>query len=293
MDLIWIPLKTAFNRMIETFPECELNEKILKNWAKQGNEIKIEKRGRSYGILEDEFVNWENRVRNSIIRLSWEDYKKCLLFAVNAFYRPVTKSDFNRMKQRDVGEFITNQTQGKLGEIAVQKIMLREGLKIDLDFSFDGIPSQDITRVSTRMVGSNPVWNNPELKVSIKSTKLKNVLLTVPSKELVQNDRRSDMYVLSQVGLFPDHILRVIKKLKPEELLNEDLRNLIPEFEDIICRIGGFVLVNDLIIAGSYSKEQIQQRFNISMAGDNYIKVTGELSIDWKKMCEMIVGTSC
>jgi len=281
-----LPWKEGFEQVIKTFPDYQLDEKTLKNWAQSGKEINLMKSGSRIVINQDDLTVWKNRIENSFIFCNREDYKKCFRFAVEAYYSTMTRADFNRGKQRDVGEFLTNQIQGKLGEIAVKKMMSKHGVEIELDFTITGqIPSQDITKISTR----KRIWDNPALKVSIKTTKLKNVMLAVPENEALLPDRRSNLYILSQVGLFPDHILRMLKNKKIPEI--EDLDSLIPDFIDIPCRIGGWITDTDFFQTDSYyPKNKIKEAFGFEMAGANYIKVTGDLSYDWVKMNSLIIG---
>ena len=93
------------------------------------------------------------------MELNDDEYLQCLDFAIEAVLRDY-KSGLGRVKQRDVGEFLTNQIQGKLGEIALQKLLLKHGLAVELDFKVTGqLPSQDIAKISTRKrkdVSDNP-----------------------------------------------------------------------------------------------------------------------------------------
>jgi hypothetical protein len=262
-----------------------LDAKIFDNWIKQGKEISFIKFKNRNGFDDDQLQEWSIRINDSLVLLGRNDYLECFAFAIEAYYSSMTRADFNRGKQRDVGEFLTNQIQGKLGEIAVKKQIEKQRVYINLDFSVTGqIPSQDITQISVR----RNVWNNPAIKVSIKSTKLKNILLAIPQNEAELADRRSDMYILSQVGLFPDHILRIIKTIDPI-FLGTNL-HLIPDFGPIPARIAGWISHPDLVAGGPMSVEAITEHFGIKMAAKNYIRVTGELSTNWGEMCHLIVG---
>ncbi|MCU0849525.1 MAG: hypothetical protein MUD12_16705 [Spirochaetes bacterium] len=283
--MAWIKRNDVFEGIIKKFPGYNIDEKILKNWAEKGSEIEVVREKNRIGFHEEDIVKWIERLSCSFIKLDSDDYKKCFIFAVESYYNSITKSDFNRAKQRDVGEFLTNQIQGKLGEIAVAKLLESHGLNVQLDFDVTGqIPSQDISQISTR----RNVWNNPSIKVSIKSTKFKNFLLPVPENEASLEDRKSDLYVLSQVGLFPNHILRIIKSEKSDIIKSCD--KYIPSFDLIPCRVGGWIAYNDLIASGSLTGDQIKDKFGIQMASPNFIKVTGELSYDWLMMKDLIIG---
>lgn len=279
----WLKKDDAFSFITNKLHKFDLDIKTLENWASSGQEIQTIKVKNRNGFLFDEIQNWVERLSTSIVTLNRDDYIKCFDFAVKSYYNPITKSDFNRAKQRDVGEFITNQVQGKLGELAVAELFRNYNLNIELDFNVNGqIPSQDISRINYR---SN-IWDNPSKKVSIKSTKLKNFLLPIPEKEASLADRKSDLYILSQVGLFSDHILRVIKSYGLNEL--KDCEKYIPDFKNIPCRIGGWISHDELIKFGLLSGEQIYEKYGIKMANSNYIATTGMLCYDWHKLINLL-----
>jgi hypothetical protein len=281
----WISKKNAFEEISGAFGDFTPDEKTLKNWTIDGAEIPTIKQKNRWGFDDALVDEWVARTRNSLVFLDRDDYIGCFKFAVEAYYSQMTRADFNRGKQRDVGEFLTNQLIGKLGELAVASHVMNYGLEIKLDFNVNGqIPSQDITQISTRP----KIWNNPAIKVSIKSTKLKNILLALPLNELSMEDRRSDLYILAQVGLFSDHLLRIMKSSKLDVLT--DVERLIPEFDVIPARIGGWVSYQELVASGPLSVSTINDRFGITMAGDNYIRTTGELRTDWTAMCSLIIG---
>ena len=282
--MTWIPRAEALKEADNRFPQLKITEKIFRNWTEQGRECPpIKQRGR-IGFDSDLFSAWFGRVESSLVALDKDDYIKCFEFAVEAYYNPITKADFNRVKQRDVGEFLTNQIQGKLGEIAFQRLMQHQELEVDLDFRVVGqIPSQDITRISTR----RNVWDNPSAKVSIKATKFKNVLLAIPINEVNLPDRRSDVYILSQVGLFPDHILRILKQ-GGEALVRSSVK-YIPDFASIPARVGGWATHAIVTSTPALSGDDIEKEFGIRMASPNHVLRTGQLSVDWTELKKIIV----
>lgn len=281
----WISKAEALDEARKRFPHLAFNEKILLNWAKEGEECPPAKKGTRIGFDSAALHEWFHRIESGLVELDDNDYSKCLEFAIEAYYARITKADFSRIKQRDVGEFLSNQIQGKLGEIALQKLLLKHGLTVDLDFKVTGqLPSQDIAQISTR----KNVWNNPAVKISIKATKFKNVLLAVAENEATLQDRKSDIYVLSQVGLFPNHILRLLKKHEDEAVRKSS--KLIPDFAPIPARIAGWASHTELTAKPALSGDQIEQEFGIRMASPNFVLRSGALSADWVKLKEIIVS---
>lgn len=283
----WISKADALDEARKRFPHLALDEKILLNWAKEGGECPPAKKGTRIGFNPAALHEWVHRIESSLVELNDDEYLQCLDFAIEAYYARITKADFGRVKQRDVGEFLTNQIQGKLGEIALQKLLLKHGLAVELDFKVTGqLPSQDIAKISTRK--RKDVWDNPAVKVSIKATKFKNFLLAVAENEATLPDRKSDIYVLSQVGLFPNHILRLLKKHEDEAVRKSS--ELIPDFAPIPARIAGWASHAKLTAKPALSGDRIEQEYGIRMASLNFVLRSGELSADWVRLKDIIVS---
>lgn len=284
--MTWIPRAAALEETRTAFPELGLDEKILENWTRNASECPPIKQRARLGYDSELLAKWHGRLRDSVVQLDSEDYLRCMVFAIEAYYQGITHADFSRGKQRDAGEFLTNQIQGKLGEIALQKLLSKQGLEIELDFRVEGqVASQDIARISTRA----RVWNNPAVNVSIKATKLKNIMLAVTETEATTPDRRSEVYVLSQVGLFPDHILRIIKQGNVIEGLKETAK-LIPDFAGIPARIAGWVTHAQLTEKPALSPIEIKSAHDVTMAKPNFVLVSGQLTTDWVALKTLIVG---
>lgn len=284
--MTWIPRAAALEATRTAFPELSLDEKILENWTRNAAECPPTKQKNRLGYESDLLTQWHGRLKDSVVQLDSEDYLRCMVFAIEAYYQGITHADFSRGKQRDAGEFLTNQIQGKLGEIALQKLLSKHDLEIELDFRVEGqVASQDISRISTRP----RVWNNPAVNVSIKATKLKNIMLAVAETEATTPDRRSEVYVLSQVGLFPDHILRMIKQGNAVEGLKEAAK-LIPDFAGIPARIAGWVTHAQLTAKPALSPIEIKAAHDVTMAKPNFVLLSGQLTTDWAALKTLIVG---
>lgn len=280
-------LKAVFTAdAIQRFPLNCLDEKILMHWAQDGRECEVLKVKNRHCFDEGVSDLWLDRLGKSLVVLTKEDYLQCFEFAVEAFYSNVTKADFNRLKQRDVGEFLTNQIRGKLGEIAVKRLFESRNMGMNLDFSITGqIPAQDIVQISTR----KNIWNNPAVKVSIKATKYKNVLLTVTENEVLLADRKSDVYILSQVGLFPDHILRALKE--SVGMYSAKLPKLIPDFGPIPARVAGWATYAKVIERPALAGAESKKEYGMEFSSKSHIMRTGELSTDWDALTALIVGS--
>lgn len=281
----WLKQADVYARVSEALSGFSVDVDTAEKWIKGSGEFSQIKKGIRIGFEIDQVEKWIEGVGQNCVLLDSEDYKNCFEFAVEAYYHKMTKSDFNRGKRRDVGEFLTNQIEGKLGEIALKKHLEKFGLKIDLDFSVTGdIPSQDITKISYR----GKVWTNPDVKVSIKATKFKNTLLLIPENEVALPDRRSDVYVLSHVGLFSDHLLRILKTEDPEILRKG--KDLVPDFTEFPARIGGWISLQEMIATPALTKEELTVQLGFTPGGSNFLVRTGRMNLDWNEFKRILVG---
>lgn len=221
----------------ESSKYLEMPYKHLENYAKVGKELKFFRKGIRYVIDKTELDNWKALREFRTVHLDRDDYIECLEFALKSFYAYKSTADFGTATQRGAGKFVDNFTSGKLGEIAFKKF-LKENFDIDtkLDFTLrDAIVGQDITEIANPRRGPK-VFNPPRIRISIKTTKIRNVWLLVPQNELDDRERSSDAYILSRVELHPNHIFRFLKL--DDSLKN--LRDIIPDFEPLRAEVVGF-----------------------------------------------------
>ena len=113
----WISKADALDEARKRFPHLALDEKILLNWAKEGGECPPAKKGTRIGFNPAALHEWVHRIESSLVELNDDEYLQCLDFAIEAYYARITKADFGRVKQRDVGEFLTNQIQASSAKL--------------------------------------------------------------------------------------------------------------------------------------------------------------------------------
>lgn len=180
----------------------------------------------------------------SLSKLNQEDYLKCLEFAIRSFYAYRSTSDFGTAQQRDAGKFVSNFVIGKLGELAVSYFLKRNfdvDTKLDFDLR-DAVVGQDISEIAKPRRGAR-VYNPLRLRVAIKTSKMKNVWLIVPAKEVEDPERSSDIYIFDRVDLYLNHFIRILK----EHSALAKLDTIIPPFEEIKAEVCGFIKKTDLI----------------------------------------------
>ena len=256
--------------------------KYLKNYIKVGEELIQTRVGRSNKILRTEFERWYNQRNFGLVTLLRDDYLQCLEFAINSFYAYRSTSDFGTSTQRDAGKFISKLVIGKLGEIAVKKFLsLRFDIEIKLDFDIrEAIVGQDITEMARPRRGGR-VFNTLSKRVAIKTTKMKNVWLIVPEKEVTDPERTSDIYIFARVDLYLDHLIRL---LRDHESL-QNIKDTIPPFESIPAEVVGFIH-KEYLICNDPTEILPVQKLEI---GKSYIRRSGNLNRDkesWTYMLE-------
>lgn len=245
-------------------------QKYLENYIKGGNEIKLTKIGRKKLILHADIEAWRKQREFNFVKLNQKDYLKCLEFAIRSFYAYRSTSDFGTAQQRDALKFVSNIVIGKLGKLAVSYFLKRNfdvDTKLDFDLR-DAVVGQDVAEIAKPRRGAR-VYNPLKLHVAIKTSKMKNVWLIVPVKEVEDPARSSDIYIFSRVDLYLNHFLRILK----EHATFAKLDDIIPSFEEFGAEVCGFIKKTDLIhnppvIQLPSPKQEIQP---------SYIKCSGVL----------------
>lgn len=122
--------------------------------------------------------------------------------------------------------------------------------------------------------------NPPRLRISIKTTKMKNVWLVVGHSEVENELRTSDVYILSRIELPMDHFFRLFKT---HETLGR-VRGEIPDLPmPLSAEVAGFAYKNEL--------EGPVERINGVRIQPSYVKRSGELHssvIEWKELIDKL-----
>lgn len=255
-----------------------LPRKAVENYVKDGKEIPVQmtgKAGKIRKILKVDLDNWRKYYDHTTVALDQDDYFEALQFALEKFYSGAPRANFATSQQREAGKYLSDHVSGFLGETAFQVFLeARYGIEVKLDKNVDGlVRSQDIVSVSRR----RGVENQPSFKMSVKSSKMKNVWLIVSKNEVDLEDRRSDYYVFVRVDLYPDHIVRLLKQHPGIG----KVRQVIPDLEShIAAQVCGFSPVADL--------EGPAQKVGTQDISPSYVKRSGELRHDWEFIAEKL-----
>lgn len=306
----WEEIFKAVKKSIPDFgPHSEEEGREILLGAMRGGEIVPEIPPRTGVEISRRQIEewWEGRVKAQTVVLERGDYLKCLLFAVRAFYKEtgMTITHFGRREQRrELGQWLSNQTEGKLGEIAVQKFLWERGVRVDLDWTLRGKPRNylpDITKV----------WGRPpRLRVSIKTTKFRGVWLDLPRREVDREEKGVDGAIMVRVGLPEDHLFRVLKEISAllkllasflgvseddlQKRFQEPRISQVDEIREIWEEVPTLGTINTYVVGFTF-KEDLQRhlvkkdervRWIGVMEEDKYVMKSGELRYgkEWEKL---------
>ena len=291
---------------IKPYTDEEVMELLM--GAIRGGEIVPQIPSRTGALIGQEQLKqwWEGRVKPQTLVLGRDDYLKCLLFAIRAFYRRtgMTITHFGRREQRrEMGQWLSNQTEGKLGEIAVQKFLQRHGIQADLDWTLRETPGDYLPDIAS-------VWRRPpNLRVSIKTTKFRGIWLDLPKREVDRAERGIDAAILVRIGLPEDHFLRVLKEIsallkllaaylgfdeaKLRHVLQEgtteadEIREIweeVPSLGALKAYVVGYALKDDLHSRLVKKGEKVERLGK--MEEDKYVLKSGELrwGCEWREL---------
>lgn len=247
----------------------QISDKAFANYIGEGEEISVQKVGRTRKITQAALEVWKQYYESTIVNLDQNDYYEALKFSLKKFYSGAPRANFATSTQREAGKYLSDHITGYLGELAFRKFMSEKyGVHLRLDSNVDGlVRSQDIVAVSRR----RGVENQPNFKVSVKASKLKNVWLIIGKNEIDLPDRRSDYYVFTRIELLPDHIVRLIRQHPSVE----DIRNIIPPEETVIkAQMCGFAKLD--MLEGPVTSVGAQS------ISPSYVIRSGKLRRDWQ-----------
>jgi len=253
-----------------------LDEKTFDNFFKNAEEFislpRPNNRGR-FKFNREILQQWLESYRWRTVELTFDDYARCLDFALAMHFRGYVASDWGTGRQREFGQKISNWIRGQLGEVAIQKFLSSEfSTNVELDFLLhEEIVPQDIIGVR-----KNDNTRDPRIGIGIKASKPKNSYLVLSKNETEREERRSDVYIFCRPDLPDDHLLRIstekVKGAVADQQHYSQYRDVIPDFENIKCEIAGWCNVDEL--------ERVPGIPGQDFDGDRFVKKTGHLHKD-------------
>lgn len=260
-----------------------LDEKLFDNFFRAAEEFsplpRAGNRGRFY-FDRNELDEWKRGYDSRTFLLNRDDYAKCMDFALAIHFRGYVTSDWGTGRQREFGQKLSNWVRGQLGEIGVKRFCReRLGLDIELDFNMhDRIVPQDVLSIT-----ENGIRRDPRNSISIKASKPKSGYLVLTPNEVQREERRSDIYIFTRVGLPDDHLLRIAPEEVKTLVRNQQhyglYENDIPAFHPIPVEVAGFAYSEELEVVSGIPGQDFE--------GERYVKKSGQLHRDigtWREV---------
>jgi hypothetical protein len=198
------------------------------------------------------------------------------------------RHDWRRAGERDIGDYLSDHIEGKLGEIAFAKF-LKERWGIDAEVDLEVRPGMHaINSSDVKAVAVGGVKRSPRIRIDVKTTSAKSKYLLIDAVEF--QNRVYDAYVLVLLDLPRDHLLRfLINKIE----LPEDLKKRVEPLARVKAVTAGFVYRKEmeekgkLYKAGWLPDPDNPRRKLVRLKVDNYglpIKMLRSSESDWREL---------
>jgi len=204
-------------------------------------------------ITEIAIDSWYNqRFKPNVFKISEDVYLKAMIEALKIQFL-IAGTDFGSSRQRDLGQKWSDTIRGYLGEFGVQ-LWFKERWNIDIDLGHEEGSLEEYLPLDIHGVKfeGDIDFREPNLKVSIKSTKSNGIWLDIPGDQF----HHSDIFILTKLIITTDHLFSFFKAISVFEdkilklgldkglLTGEASRQIydnIPSFKPVYGYIAGFV----------------------------------------------------
>jgi len=204
-------------------------------------------------ITETDIDQWYNqRFKPNVFKISEDVYLKAMIEALKIQFL-IAGTDFGSSRQRDLGQKWSDTIRGYLGEFGVQ-LWFKERWNIDIDLGHEEGTLEEYLPLDIHAIkfAEDRSYREPNLKVSIKSTKSNGIWLDIPGDQF----HHSDIFVLTKLIITTDHLFSFFKAISVFEdkilklgldkgLLTEEaskqIYDNIPSFKPVYGYIAGFV----------------------------------------------------
>lgn len=207
-------------------------------------------------IKESDIDNWyKNRFKPNVFKISEDIYLKAMIEALKIQFL-IAGTDFGSSRQRDLGQKWSDTIRGYLGEFGTQ-LWFKERWNIDIDLGHEEGTLEEYlpTDIHAVKTPSDSKLREPNLKVSIKSTKSNGIWLDIPGDQF----HHSDIFILIKLIITTDHLFSFFKAISvfEDKILKcgldkgyltqeaaDQIYNNIPSFKPVYGYIAGFAEYN-------------------------------------------------
>jgi hypothetical protein len=217
----------------------------------------IIRKAQAGGEIKKDFTikDWlDQRFLPNCVLIDEEGYTKMCVDALKIL-GSTAATDYGASRQRDLGQLWADMTRGYLGEYAFQLFMKQKwNIESELGHEKGNIQDFLLTDIhKIKIIGETE--RNPNLKISIKTTKWNGIWLDIPGDQF----NHADVHLLVKVGTGRDHLFAFFKRISvfQDKILkrgqdvgvltkaeSDQLYEELPSFSPIPAYICGFVWQN-------------------------------------------------
>ena len=203
-------------------------------------------------ISESSIEKWyHDRFHPYVFEISQDIYHKAMIEALKIQFL-IAGTDFGSSRQRDLGQKWSDTIRGYLGEFGVQ-LWFKKYWDIDIILGHEeGMLDEYLPRDIHRVKKADKEFREPNLKVSIKSTKSNGIWLDIPGDQFYH----SEIFILTKLIISTDHLFSFFKALSVfndkilksgvekgflTKEISHQIYDNIPSFKPVYGYIAGFV----------------------------------------------------
>jgi hypothetical protein len=256
------------NQMLKDFEDMDML--VATQFISKAYEVRVFK-DTSYDSLSDWYFN---KFKPNVFLLDEDEYTEASIQSLKIQFL-IAGTDFGTSRQRDMGQKWSDTIRGYLGELGLKQLLANR-FNIDIELGHEPGRLEDYLDLDIRQVKniSDTSYRNPNINVSIKTTKSNGVWLDIPGDQF----SHSDLYVLALIGVDVNHLFsffkhlsvfkdKVLKKGVDNNCINQleadEIYNKVPSFRKIYGYIAG--LVSSDINKDDYTYEGIMGRTNFTI----------------------------
>jgi hypothetical protein len=256
------------NQMLKDFEDMDIL--VATQFISKAYEVRVFK-DTSYDSLSDWYFN---KFKPNVFLLDEDEYTEASIQSLKIQFL-IAGTDFGTSRQRDMGQKWSDTIRGYLGELGLKQLLANR-FNIDIELGHEPGRLEEYLDLDIRQVKniSDLSYRNPNINVSIKTTKSNGVWLDIPGDQF----SHSDLYVLALIGVDVNHLFsffkhlsvfkdKVLKKGVDNNCINQfeadEIYNKVPSFRKIYGYIAG--LVSSDINKDDYTYEGIMGRTNFTI----------------------------
>jgi hypothetical protein len=217
----------------------------------------------------------EERLKPNTVFIDEAGYSKMCIDALKIL-KNTAATDYGSSRMRDLGQLWADMTRGYLGELAFSLFMkARHGLDIKLGHERGTLEEYLPTDIHGIVDPATNQVRQPNIRTSVKSTKLNGIWLDIPGAQF----GHSDAHILVKLGTGRDHLFAFFKSISVfrdkvlktgrdqgqiTEAESEEIWNNLPSFTRIPAYISGYVPKDASYSSLSYDGKKGKKHFTVT-----------------------------